>query len=133
MSDKRGECGITINKNQLAESLQLTGGVVWNSDALTSLNPRTVMLQRMVETLNEAQQKVVGHANYLHWPLLFAADPETTDIECFMQGDSPTTNLLGVLNGALAFTDSEGIRHRISYSSDDARYTVASTLENTGT
>lgn len=85
-----------------------------------------LLMQRAVNVLNEARSKVVGAPNYMHWPLIFAADPEATDIECFLSDQVSTTNLLGVINGFLAYTDSAGVRHRISYSVEESEYRISS-------
>lgn len=95
------------------------------------IDERLSMLNKAVEILNEANAKAVGAASYLHWPLLFAADPETTDIECFLTKQTPTTNLLGVINGFLAYEDSFGFRHRITFSVEESRYSVT-TVQTTG-
>lgn len=87
---------------------------------------RMDMLRNAVSILNEACSKVVGAPNYMHWPLLFAGDPETTAIECFLIDQTSTTNLLGVVNGFVAFTDSAGVRHRVTYSTENSEYTVTS-------
>lgn len=77
---------------------------------------------RMVDTLNGMVNSVVGGTSLFHWPLPFNGDPNESPIECFMQGQNLTTNLLGVINAAVSYTDSQGNYNRIAYSEKDKVY-----------
>ncbi len=106
-------------------------GVSANEGAVMVIDERLSLLNKAVEILNEAHIKAVGAATYMHWPLLFAGDAETTAIECFLTNQTPTTNLLGVINGFLAYEDSFGFRHRITFSVEESRYSI-STVQTSG-
>lgn len=81
-------------------------------------------LENAVIVLNEAASKVVGATSYMHWPMIFVGDPEATSIECFLSNETTTTNILGILNGILSFTDSEGFYHRVTYSVEKSLYSI---------
>lgn len=106
-------------------------GVSANEGAVMVIDERLSMMNKAVEILNEAHTKAVGAASYMHWPLLFTGDAETTDIECFLTNQTPTTNLLGVINGFLAYEDRFGFRRRITFSVEESRYSI-STVQTSG-
>ena len=81
-------------------------------------------LENAVIVLNEAASKAVGATSYMHWPMIFVGDPEATSIECFLSNNTTTTNILGILNGILSFTDSEGFYHRVTYSVEESVYSI---------
>ena len=106
-------------------------GISSGEGAVMIIDERLSMLNKAADILNEAHIKAVGAASYMHWPLLFAGDAETTAIECFLTNQTPTTNLLGVINGFLAYEDSFGFRHRITFSVEESRYSI-STVQTSG-
>lgn len=79
-------------------------------------------LEKAVDVLNEAHTTAVGISSHINWPVLFGADPENTDIECFRSGETNTTSVLGVLNAIISFKDSFGLCHRVSFSVEHNRY-----------
>ncbi len=84
-----------------------------------------MLLENAVNILNRSRNEVVGLRDHLHWPLFMVVDPDQTSIEAFLQDSTACTNVLGVLNAIVGFTDLDtGYGYRIGYDKEQDTYHI---------